>query len=241
MQRADQPHQRASNGGDAHIGRHGRSPRRPPGAAHQADRSAVLQQEHISGAQSEHDYWMPVQPVSEPTSPAESQVFTHRQRVDVADAAMVEIARGGVMAGVHPLPVIVRRHRQDAKCAADPVVDAAGAEEGAVAAIVLDEKYPHQKPRGGQGEGETQPVGYMEKPPHRGPEADEGRHRHGDFRQTPGGIRIAVPRQDAGEALDVRKAAQRRRGGRALGHRGSLLHRGRPHPSGDSRDFASLD
>ncbi len=126
MQRTDQPHQRAGNGGDAHIGRHGRGPRRPPGAAHQADRSAVLQQEHISGAQSEHDYWMPVQPVAEPTSPAEGEVFAHSQRVNVADAAMVEIARGGVMAGVHPLPVIVRRHRQDAECAADPVVDSRG-------------------------------------------------------------------------------------------------------------------
>ena len=49
------------------------------------------------------------------------EVLAHRQRVDVAEATMVEVARSGMVHRVRALPVCVRRHRQHAQARANEV------------------------------------------------------------------------------------------------------------------------
>ena len=110
----------------------------------------MLQQEKIGRPDAEHHEGMAIEAVAEPLAPAQSQIFSDRQRYDVAQAATVEIAGGGVMGRVRALPIIIGRQGDDAEHAPDPVVDRAMAKEGAVAAIVLDEKQPHQKSGRGQ-------------------------------------------------------------------------------------------
>ena len=69
---------------------HGRQP-----LAHQADRQAVLQEEQIGRAEAEHDERMAVERDSAAGARASSARYScDRQRVDVADAAAVEIAGG---------------------------------------------------------------------------------------------------------------------------------------------------
>ena len=101
---------------------------------------------------------MAVEPVAQPPEPRQREIFAHGQGVDVAHAAQVEIARGGVMRRMGAAPEIVRREREHAERAADPVVDQAMAEEGAVPAIVLDHEQPHQETGGRHGERQGEPV-----------------------------------------------------------------------------------
>ena len=60
-------------------------------------------------------------------------------------------------------PEIVRRQRQHADHAADPVVHQPMAEERAVAAIVLDHEQADQKAAGGNGQQQIKPVADMER------------------------------------------------------------------------------
>ena len=52
------------------------------------------------------------------------------------------------MDGVRAAPEIIGRQRQHADHPAHPVICQAMAEEGAVAAVVLDHEQPHQETRG---------------------------------------------------------------------------------------------
>src|SRR3546814_13630164 len=70
-----------------------------------------------------------------------------RKGVDVADAAAGQVAGAGMVHGMGAAPGVVGSQRQHADRAADPVVGEAGAEEGAVAAIVLDHEGPHEQSR----------------------------------------------------------------------------------------------
>ena len=71
---------------------------------------------------------------------------------------MVEVARARVMDRVRVSPGRVRRQREHAEQPADPIVGGALAEEGAVAAIVLDHEEPHEKSGGWQRKDEAGPV-----------------------------------------------------------------------------------
>ncbi len=164
----------------------------------------MLQQEKVGGPEAEHHEGMAIEPIAEALAPAQSQVFSHRQRFDVAQAATVEIAGGGVMGRVGALPIIIGRQGDDAEHASDPVVDRAMAEEGAVAAIVLDEKQPHQKSRRRQGQSKAQPVTDVHQRPHRRPKRDEGGEGDGDLGQAPSEFGIAVARENAWETLRLR-------------------------------------
>ena len=73
------------------VGRHGAQPRLPA-RAHQPDRQAVLQEKQIGRTETEHHQRMPVGPVAQPAPARQRQIFADRQRIDVADAAPVEIA-----------------------------------------------------------------------------------------------------------------------------------------------------
>ena len=106
---------------DREIGRHGAEPG-PPAAAHQADRQPVLEQEQIGRAEAEHHQRMAVEAIAQPRQQRQREIFAHGQRIDVADAAAVEIAGAGMMHGVGAPPEIIGRQRQHADDAADPVV-----------------------------------------------------------------------------------------------------------------------
>ena len=147
---------------------------RLPAAAHQSDRQSVLQDEQIGRADAEHHQRVPVQAIAQPAPDRAARRYSsHGQRVDVADAATVEIAGAGVVHGVGTPPEIIGRQRQHADDAADPVVCSALAEKGAVAAIVLDHEQPHQKSRGRHGEQKREPVAEIERRPHQNPERHE--------------------------------------------------------------------
>ena len=154
---ADEPHQRHGDGRDRGVGRHRAEPR-PPAVAHQSDRQAVLQNEHVGRAHAEHHHRMAVKPIDQPLPSRLGQIFAHRQRVDVADAAAVEIAGARVMDRMGAPPGVVRRQGQDADHPPGPVVHEAVAEKGAVAAVVLNHEKPHQKAGGRNGQQKAQPV-----------------------------------------------------------------------------------
>ena len=124
---------------------HGRQPARirPTG-------SRCCSDEQIGRPDAEHHQRMAVQPILQAAPARQRQIFAHRQRVDVADAAALEIAGGGMMHGMRAPPEIVGRQGEHAEHAADPVIGQAMAEERAMAAIVLDHEQPHQEAGGRQ-------------------------------------------------------------------------------------------
>ena len=85
------------------------------------------------------------------------------------------------MGRVRALPVIVRGEREDAQGASDPVIDHAGAKEGAVTAIMLDHEEPDQEPGRRESQGEGQPVAHMHECPHRRPNRGQWHESDADF------------------------------------------------------------
>ena len=82
--------------------------------AHQADRQAMLQDEEIGRADAEHHQRMAVQAIAQPAPEGAGTVLVDGQRLDVADAAAVEIAGAGVVRGCGVAPHVVRREGQHA-------------------------------------------------------------------------------------------------------------------------------
>ena len=128
-----------------------------PAGAHQADRQAVLEHEQVGGPDAEHHQRVAIEPVFEPAPARARQIFAHRQRVDIADAAALEIARGRMMNGMGSPPEIVRRQGQHAEHAADPIVRTLARKEGAMAAIVLDHEQAHEEAGGRNGDQQRDP------------------------------------------------------------------------------------
>ncbi len=62
------------------------------------------------------------------------------ERIDVACAALIEIAVRGVVDGVAALPGIVRRERQHAHHAPDPVVGERFLNSAPMSAVMLDQE-----------------------------------------------------------------------------------------------------
>ena len=153
----DQPHQQRHDRRNGEVGRHDADPR-PPAGAHQPDRQPVPQHEQIGRTDPEHHDRMPVQPIGQPAPDRQRPIFAHRQRIDVAHAAAIEIARGRVMNGMGLPPEIVRRQRQHAEHPADPVVGEPLAEEGAMPAIMLDHEQPQQEARRHHGDRPAKPT-----------------------------------------------------------------------------------
>src|SRR4051812_7612363 len=79
-------------------------------------------------------------------------------------------------------PEIVRRQRQDADRAADPVVRAPVREERPMTAVVLNHEKPDQKRRGGERDEQRHPpVAEREGEPGRGPKRDKREQRDRQF------------------------------------------------------------
>ena len=186
------PDEEASGDEDAGVGRH----RAEPGhgaLAHESERQAVLDQEHIERADPEHHQRMAIEPIAEPVAPVAGEIFPDCEGIDVADAAPVEIARRRVMDRVAAPPVIVRGHRQDADRPADPVVDGLIGHERAVPAVVLDHEEADEQAgrerRHGEGE---QELAVARSDQHRGPQRDEGQDGHSQLERAARRARPAI-------------------------------------------------
>ena len=80
-----------------------------------------------------------------------------------------------------------------AEHAADPVIRQAVAEEGAVAAIVLDHEQAHQKARGRQRDQQAEPItDVMQRGPHREPQQRKRQQRDHDLDDAAGAARLAI-------------------------------------------------
>ena len=189
---ADQPDQHQGNQRDRGIRRLRADPWLPA-APHEADRQAVLQQEKISGTEAEHHQRMTIEPVLQ-AAPARARIiFAHSQRIDIADAAAIEIAGGGVVNGVGAAPEIIGRHGENADDAANPVVRPFIREECAVAAIVLDHEQPHQKPCcRNRDQQRHPPIAQRIDEPGRSPERDQWQSRDRQFDHAADAARLAV-------------------------------------------------
>src|ERR1700742_626224 len=141
---ADQPGEPGGDQGNGEIGYHGAGPRLPA-VAHEADGETVLQEKQIGWSEHEHDQWVTVKSVFQTAPPRTGLVFAHCQGIDVANTAPVKVAGGGMMDRMRAAPPVVRRQRQHANDAADPVVCQTISEKGAMAAVVLDQEQAQEK------------------------------------------------------------------------------------------------
>src|SRR6516225_2749388 len=99
--------------------------------------------------------------VETPTPGAEGIVFGDREagRVWIAPAvvAPVEVVPSAVVFRVVAPPLAVRRQRQQRAESPEKVVGVAGAEEGSMAAVVLNYEGPHRQRRRGDAQREQRP------------------------------------------------------------------------------------
>ena len=135
----------------------------------------MLQDEEIGGADAEHHDRVPVQAISKLTPSGQRQIFAHGQRVDVADAAAIEIARAGMVKSVGAPPEVI------GVSVSTPMTRptqsfAAMTKKRPVAAIVLDHEEANEEAGGRHGEQQAKPIAGVESDPHQDPEEGE-RHR----------------------------------------------------------------
>ena len=118
---------------------------------------------------------MAIEPVADPAAPVAREIFANRQRLDVADAAPVEIARRRMVDRMAAPPVIVGGHRHDADPPADPLVGGFARQERTVPAIVLDHEEANEQPGRQRRHGKRKPdLAMTGGDEHGGPERDEG-------------------------------------------------------------------
>jgi len=117
----DESDERGNRQRDRKIGRHGAGPRLPA-TPHHAHGQTVLQKKQIGGREAEHHQRMTVETVLQPTPARARAIFSHRQRVDVAEATAVEIAGGGMVDSVRTAPEVVWCQREHTDGTADPVI-----------------------------------------------------------------------------------------------------------------------
>ena len=173
---------------DAQVGAHGAEPRH--GAlAHEAERQPALEEKHIGGPEPEHHRRMAIEPVNQAAASVQRKILPHRLRLDVADAAPVEISGRCVVDRVAAPPEVVGRQGQDADRPADPVVGGLARQERSVPAIVLDHEQADEQPGGERRQREREPVKAMLRgEQHRGPERGKG--REGDQELKHGATRV---------------------------------------------------
>ncbi len=216
----------AAGGGEEHRGRvDGRDRARPDqqargGQRHEDGRvgevnpedlapsSRALRVEPLLGdqpdrAEHEQDDRVAVDGVLDPAEPREGAVLLDGERLDVAVAALVQAAGGGVVDGVVLRPLGVGREGQGARDEADQVVGPPRAKEGAVAAVVHDDERSDQEAGGHERERERQPVADAQREVHRHERAGEREQGHRELRHAAAQARVLV-RGDGGAPLGAR-------------------------------------
>ena len=173
----------------------------------------MAQDEQVDRADAEHHQRMAVEAIGDPAPARQCQIFAHGQRVDVADAAAIEIARRGVVDAVRVPPEIIRRQRQHADHASDPIVRQAMTKERAMAAIVLDHEQADEKTRGRNGKQQIKPVAEMIDEPHRQPKQNKWYDCNQNLDDAAAVVRLTKARQT------LRQGAQIGRSGARIGVR----------------------
>jgi len=138
------------------------------------------------------------------------QILLHRHCPDVAGAALVEVARAGVVNGMLPLPVMVGREGQDAGDKAQDVVGHSGFEKGSVPAVVENDEHPHEERAGEDGQRDCEPPGDREAVVDQIPQQDIRPERVGDLPERAPAGRLLVAEQDL---FPIRAAGIRGEGG----------------------------
>ena len=113
----------------------------------------MLEDELVERAEAEHHDRVAVQAIAEAPQLALRQVLAHRQGLDVADFALAQVARGGVVDGVRSPPIPVGKERQYAEEVAQRLVPTAAGEERAMTAVVLKDEQADVEARGEQTRG----------------------------------------------------------------------------------------
>ena len=134
----------------------------------------MFQQELIRRADSEKDDRISVNSIHQAAATVQREEFRHGQRIDIADAARIEIAGAGMVNGVGAPPVIIGGQRHHPENAADPIIAFPVAKESAMPAIMLDEEEPEQEGpcRYRQQEARHEAIG--EREPDKQPQGNEG-------------------------------------------------------------------
>ena len=123
--------------------------------------------------------------------------------MDIANAALVQIASRGMMDRMCAPPDIVWRKRQDTDCPPGPVCKRSAAEITAMATIVLDHEETDQKTCIQDRDGEGQPTADRHRPPGDGPEAEEGNDADQKLVSAAQRVGVTIGRQDADPVLWV--------------------------------------
>ncbi len=151
-----------------------------------------------------------IEAVAELLPARQSAVFGDGQRGDVTDAAFFEVAGGRMMFGMRTAPIVVGREGQDTEQAAGPVINRAAGEEGAVAAVMLDDEEAQQEGRGRHDEHKARPEGEFEACPGTDPEQDERHKRDAKLEARARQVGLAIGIDDLQPGLGI--------GCRLLGH-----------------------
>ena len=140
----------------------------------------ALQNDEVGGhADAEQEKRIAVEAIAQPLQQRQSQIFADGERVDIARAAPVEVARRRVMLGMFAPPKPVWRERQHAHATSDEIIDGTRRKERAVSAIVLDDESAHEKPCGWQRKKQGRPIGMLDGREH-GPDHEDERHQRCD-------------------------------------------------------------
>ena len=143
----DGTHDQRRGNGDAGDGGVGAHHAYPPvlEVADQFQRQAVFQDENKRGPEPEQHGRVPVDAIQKLPPRGQAPVFLDRQRGDVPRAAPVQVARTRMMAVMQAAPIRIRSPAEHPDDAAHPIVPLAAAEEGTVAAVVLDHEEANKK------------------------------------------------------------------------------------------------
>jgi hypothetical protein len=136
-----------------------------------------------------------IYPVTDPLPETERPVFLYGQRCNVAVTPAVKVAGRGMVQGVLPAPVVVRRQRQHAEQTPDPVVDLAGTEQRTMPAIMLNDEHAHQQCTGKRRKRPRGQHGILQQPVHQGPNAHESCKCNDDFKHCPAVISLTIWRE----------------------------------------------
>ena len=188
---ADPPDQQPRRQGDGDVGAHRADPREL--LVHEAHGEPVQQTEDEDRPESEHHRGVAIEAVAKSPPPGARMKLPNRQRIDVAHAAAVQVAGGGMMDGVRAAPIVVGGQGQQADDAPRPVVRGPRGEERPVAAIMLDHEQPQQQSCRGQHEQCEKPVvAEMGGRSHRGPGRRKRTSSDCEFQDAPPGTRLAI-------------------------------------------------
>ena len=115
-----------------------------------------------------------VKPVTETPPGAQPAVFLDRHGFNVAEAAMIQIARQLMMHRMRTPPMVIGRKGQYADSASDPLIDGPGRKKRAMAAIMLEREEAREQGAGGNGKQKGDPVGVRRHQEHDGNQGEKG-------------------------------------------------------------------